>query len=110
MAYGFLCLAIPGPFAGMAPFWANASETLPRNAMALVVGLVNAFGNVGGFVGPYFVGWMTKEYHSTGIPFKVLGVGMLGCAALAFLLPKAAVIVAEPVLHTRPVPSAEGTE
>jgi MFS family permease len=90
VSYGFMCLAIPGPFAAMAPFWAIPSETLPRNVMGLVIGLVNAFGNLGGFAGPYVVGWLMKEYHSTAIPFNVLGAGMLVAAGLAFFLPKAA--------------------
>jgi hypothetical protein len=34
------------------------------------------------------VGWLTKEYESTAIPFTAPGVGMLICAGLAFLLPK----------------------
>ena len=89
VSYVLLCLAIPGPFAAMGPFWAIPSETLSRGGMGSVVGLVNAFGNVGGFVGPYFVGWMADRYHSTAIPFQGLGLGMLVCAALAFLLPKA---------------------
>lgn len=88
LSYALLCLAIPGPFAGMAPFWAIPSETLPRNVMGVVMGMVNAFGNLGGFAGPFIVGWLLKEYHSTALAFNVLGVGMLGCAALAFLLPK----------------------
>lgn len=89
VSYGLMCLAIPGPFAAMAPFWAIPSETLPRSMLGLVVGIVNAFGNIGGFAGPYLAGWLTKEYHSTAIPFNVLGVGMLIAAALAFLLPRA---------------------
>ena len=55
-----MCLAIPGPFAAMAPFWAIPGETLPRNVMGVVMGLVNAFGNLGGFAGPYIVGWLVK--------------------------------------------------
>lgn len=86
LSYGLMCLAIPGPFAAMAPFWAIPSETLPRNVMALVFGLVNAVGNLGGFAGQYFVGALAKD-HNPGAPFKVLGAGMLVCAALAFLLP-----------------------
>ena len=90
LSYGFMCLAIPGPFAAMAPFWAIPGETLPRGVMAVVMGLVNAFGNLGGFAGPYLTGWLKNEYHSTALPFNVLGVGMLICAGLAFLLPKPA--------------------
>ena len=90
LAYALLCLAIPGPFVAMAPFWAIPGETLPRSVMGVVMGLVNACGNLGGFVGPYIVGWLAKAYHSTAPGFTALGVGMIVCAALAFLLPKAA--------------------
>ncbi len=90
ISYPLMCLAIPGPFAAMAPFWSIPSETLPRAFLGLVVGVVNAFGNLGGFFGQYFVGWLKDTYHSTDIPFSALGVGMLVAAGLAFLLPKAA--------------------
>lgn len=96
ISYGFMCLAIPGPFAAMAPFWAIASETLPRSVMGVVMGLVNAFGNLGGFAGPYFTGWLLTEYHSTALAFSALGVGMLICVGLAFLLPKPVVENARP--------------
>jgi predicted MFS family arabinose efflux permease len=90
ISYALMCLAIPGPFAAMAPFWAIPAETLPRSVMAIVMGIVNAFGNLGGFVGPYIAGWLKKEYNSLSLPFIVIGIGMLGCVALAFLLPKSA--------------------
>jgi MFS family permease len=88
LSYAFMCLAIPGPFAALAPFWAIPTETLPRNVFGPVIGLVNALGNTGGFFGPYIVGWLKNSYHSTAIPFNALGLGMLLAAALAFLLPK----------------------
>ncbi len=88
ISYVFMCLAIPGPFAAMAAFWAIPSETLPRASLGLVVGIVNAFGNLGGFAGPYIVGALKETYHSTAVPFNVLGLGMLIAAALAFLLPR----------------------
>ncbi len=88
VAYALLCLAIPGPFAALAPFWAIPTETLPGSVVGVAMGLVNAFGNVGGFAGPFVVGWMLKEYHSTAIAFTALGGALLGCAALAFLLPR----------------------
>jgi MFS family permease len=88
LSYVFMCLAIPGPFAAMAPFWAIPGETLPRSVMGPIMGLVNAFGNLGGFAGPYVVGWLMKEYQSTALSFNALGIGMLICAGLAFLLPR----------------------
>ena len=90
LAYALMCLAIPGPFAAMGPFWSIPSETLPRGAAGLVIGLVNAFGNLGGFAGPYIAGWLKHEYQSLTIAFDALGAGLLVGAALAFLLPRAA--------------------
>jgi cyanate permease len=104
VSYALMCLAIPGPFAAMAPFWAIPSETLPRSFLGLIVGVVNAFGNLGGFAGPYLVGWLKGAYHSTAIPFNALGLGMLIAAGLAFLLPKAAVQLD---FVSDPVPEAE---
>lgn len=90
LSYALLCLAIPGPFAALAPFWAIPTETLPGSVVGVAMGLVNAFGNLGGFAGPFIVGWVLKVYNSTALAFSALGVAMLVCAALAFLLPESA--------------------
>jgi MFS family permease len=100
-SYAMLCLAIPGPFAAMGPFWALAGESFPRGALGMVIGVVNAFGNLGGYAGPFIVGWLSREYkrhlspaaaaidhQGTALGFSVLGVGMLICVGLAFLLPR----------------------
>jgi len=97
LSYVLMCLAIPGPYAALAPFWAIPTETLPRNVMGPVIGLVNALGNTGGFAGPFIVGWLEQQYHSVAIPFNVLGLAMLVAAGLAFLLPKAATQVQSPM-------------
>jgi sugar phosphate permease len=88
-SYLFLCFAIPGPFAGLAPFWAIPAETLPRNVLGAVMGMVNAFGNVGGWAGNYAFGWLKQETGDITVPFSALAGGLLVAAALCFLLPKA---------------------
>ena len=88
LSYGFLCFAIPGPFAALAPFWAIPTETLPRAVFGPVIGLVNALGNTGGFAGPFLIGWLKMKYHSVTVPFTALGAGLLLAAALVFLLPR----------------------
>jgi MFS family permease len=88
LSYGFLCFAIQGPFAGLAPFWAIPAETMPRVIVGVVMGLVNAFGNIGGWAGNYTFGWLKKTTGGTAIPFSVLGGALLLGAALALLLPK----------------------
>jgi len=88
LSYAFLCLAIPGPFAGLAPFFAIPTETMPRAAAGAAMGLVNALGNVGGYLGPTIVGILKSRTHSMAVPFGVLGCALLAAAALCFLLPK----------------------
>jgi len=91
ISYLFLCLSVQGPFAGQAPFWAIPTETMPRSVTRISLGLVNAIGNLGGFAGPFIVGWLKRESHgSVTIGFGALGLGMVIAAALAFLLPKSA--------------------
>ncbi len=95
LSYFFLCFAIPGPFAGLAPFWAIPAETMPRHVLGAVMGLVNAFGNVGGFFGNKIVGFLKVQTQGITVPFTVLGLLLIIAAALCFLLPKAK--VPEPV-------------
>ncbi len=101
LSYALMCLAIPGPFAAMAPFWSIPAETMPPYVMGTVIGLVNATGNLGGYVGPSIVGWLKNEYGSTRVPFNALGVGMVVAAGLCFLLPKARREISAPATESR---------
>lgn len=88
LSYAFLCFAIQGPFAGLAPFFAIPTELLPRRAAAAAMGLVNAVGNVGGWAGNAAFGWLKQETHGTAVPFTVLACAILVSAALCFALPR----------------------
>ena len=90
VSYLFLCLSIPGPSVALAPFWTIVSETLPSGSRGAVMGLINALGNLGGYCGPFFAGWLKQRSGSLELPFDVLGVGILVAAGLACLLPRAA--------------------
>jgi MFS family permease len=87
-SYACLCLAVPGPFAGLAPFWAIPAETMPPRVLGAVMGLVNAIGNLGGHYGNKIVGQLKQATGSINVPFEVLGGGLLVAAALCFLLPR----------------------
>ena len=89
LSFAFLCFAIMGPFAGLAPFWAVPAETMPKSTVGAVMGLVNAVGNIGGWAGNYAFGWLKQETGGTAIPFSMLGACLLLAAGLCFLLPKA---------------------
>jgi MFS family permease len=89
-SYFFMCLSIPGPSVALAPFWSIPSETLPQKSRGAVMGLVNACGNLGGFVGPAATGWLKEHSHNLALPFDALGFGILIAAGFTFLLPKTA--------------------
>jgi ACS family tartrate transporter-like MFS transporter len=72
-----LGIATAGLLAGHPPLWAIPSTFLGAAAAAGGIGLINASGNLGGFAGPYMLGWFSQH---TG---AFLG-GMLGMAAGAF--------------------------
>lgn len=95
LSYAFLCLAVPGPFAALAPVFAIPTETMPRAAAGAVMGLVNAIGNLGGYFGPAIVGQLKGLTHGITVPFSVLGVALLGAAGLCFLLPKSTLLPRE---------------
>jgi sugar phosphate permease len=93
LSFLFLCFAIQGPFAGLAPFWAIPSETMPRMVVGTVMGLVNAFGNLGGWAGNYAFGWLKKETGDIGVPFSVLGSCLVLASLLCLLLPRRKVLL-----------------
>jgi len=87
-SYVLLCFAVPGPFTALAPFWAIPAETLPRAVLGSVMGLVNAIGNLGGFVGPYVIGAMKNRTHSVVVPFSVMGAALVIAGLLTVFLPR----------------------
>ncbi|WP_251092163.1 MFS transporter [Streptomyces sp. Caat 7-52] len=63
---GLVCLAA-GIFASIPPFWSLPSSFLEGTALAGGIGLINSFGNLSGFVGPYLTGWFkdwTGDFHA----------------------------------------------
>jgi ACS family tartrate transporter-like MFS transporter len=45
-------------------FWALPTSFLTGTAAAASIGLINSFGNLGGFVGPYVVGYLSEATKS----------------------------------------------
>jgi ACS family tartrate transporter-like MFS transporter len=78
LAVAMFCLAGAGLYSYLPGFWALPTAFLTESAAAVAVGLINSVGNLGGFVGPYVVGYLTK---TTGSFYA--GVIYLSCSALA---------------------------
>jgi ACS family tartrate transporter-like MFS transporter len=66
-AFGGLCLAAIGIYAGLPAFWALASRGLQGAAAAGAIALINSLGNIGGFFGPAAIGFVKERTGSFAI-------------------------------------------
>jgi len=57
-------LAIAGAFAMDGPFWTIPPTLLTGTAAAAGIAIINSVGNLGGFVGPYLIGFIRTETGS----------------------------------------------
>ncbi|QKV96428.1 MFS transporter [Streptomyces sp. NA02950] len=80
-----LCVVAAAVYAPYGPFWAIPGELLRIEVVAVAMGLINALGNLGGFVGPYLVGWLTDTTGTSLTGFAVLA-GFLAVAVALVLL------------------------
>lgn len=78
LAVAMFCLAGAGLYSYLPGFWALPTTFLTASAAAAAVGLINSFGNLGGFAGPYVVGYLNREMGSF-----YAGIIYLSCSALA---------------------------
>lgn len=74
-------LAAAGLYSYMPAFWALPAAFLSEAAAAACIGMINSIGNLGGFAGPYIVGYINKK---TGSFYG--GIVYLACSALAAAL------------------------
>ena len=89
-AYFFIILSGVGAFGPMAPFWAIPTETLPAKTVGLVMGFVNAIGNLGAYFAPLLVGYLNKTTGNFTSGFAYLGaITVLGAALCPLLREKA---------------------
>jgi len=68
-------------------FWPLPSEFLVASAAAAAMGLINALGNLGGFLGPYAMGFFRSRTGSFTPGLLVLLSCMAGAGRLVLLLP-----------------------
>lgn len=85
-----LCLVAAGYCSSLSPFWAMPVEFLTGFSAASGIALINAAGNLGGFVGPSVVGFVSGKTGTLHGGLAFAGVSMLAAALLVMLLPKAA--------------------
>lgn len=83
-----LCGAAACVFAPYGPFWAIPGQKLRLEVVAVAMGLINAIGNLGGFLGPYLVGWISEGKDVSFAAFAVLAAFLVGAVVITLLLPR----------------------
>jgi D-galactonate transporter len=62
-----------GIYAGLPTFWTLPTALLTGTAAAGGIALINAIGNLGGFAGPYLVGWIRDTFKDPALATASLG-------------------------------------
>lgn len=84
---GFL-LAGAGVYSYMPSFWALPSACLSGTALAVAIGTINSIGNLGGFFGPFLMGWIETRTGSFALAMSLLAVLLVAAGLLALALPR----------------------
>ncbi len=87
VAIAALSLAAAGVLTCAPLFWSLPTSFLSGIAAASGIAVVNAVGNLAGFVSPYMVGALKDMTHSTQLPMYVLSAILVVGAVLVWLTP-----------------------
>ena len=103
-ALAAMSVATIGIYGAKPSFWPLPSEFLTGSAAAGGIALVNSIGNLGGFIGPYIVGWIKQSTDGYQGGLYFLAGCALASAVIAFFTtrPRAA----QPVTASMPLPAS----
>ena len=81
-----LILSAIGLMCAQPMFWTMPSTILTGTAAAGGIALINSIGNLGGFAGPYLVGWVAQVTKNPAFGLIVLTVALLIAAGLVLAM------------------------
>jgi ACS family tartrate transporter-like MFS transporter len=82
MELAALSLAAAGIWGTLGPFWAMSSKSLAGTGAAAGIALINSVGNLGGFLGPYLIGWVRTRTNSFALGLMVLALFLIAGAVV----------------------------
>jgi ACS family tartrate transporter-like MFS transporter len=82
-----LSIAMLGLTSILGPFWTLATSFVHGTGAAAGIALINSVGNVGGFVGPYGIGYLRDATNSYAAGLIAIGVIVLLGGALVLVVP-----------------------
>jgi len=81
-----LSLAVSGRWSSIPPFWGLPTAFLSGTAAAGGIALINSIGNLGGFVGPYLMGWFKDRTGDYALGLRVLAGAFIAGGILSLCL------------------------
>lgn len=88
LSFVLLTVALCGAFGAYSPFWAIPPSFLTESAAAGAIALINSIGNLGGFFGPYAVGYIRDTTGSFTMSMIFLGISMILSSLIIIFLVK----------------------
>ncbi|WP_404996595.1 MFS transporter [Caldifermentibacillus hisashii] len=77
LAFLLLTISLCGAFGAYSPFWAIPPSFLTGAAAGGGIAMINSIGNLGGFFGPYLVGWIRDLTGNFLVSMIFLGVSLI---------------------------------
>lgn len=90
LSIALLSLVAVGVYSFFGPYFASASEFLTGFSAASGIALITSIANLGGFAGPYGIGFLSRRTGSLQSGLVLAGVSLFVSATLALLLPTSA--------------------
>lgn len=84
LSFSLLVVAAAAMYSPYGPFFALIPELLPRNVFGGAIGLINACGALGAFLGSWIVGYLIGITGNPGAAYMFMTAGMLAAALIMF--------------------------
>jgi MFS transporter, ACS family, tartrate transporter len=105
------CLVFSGTFSLWGPFWSLPNEFLTGFSAAAGIALINCFGNLGGFVGPFAIGAISNKTGRLQTGLLFVAFSLFTSAVLILALRNKIAPETEPVATVQPsvaaIPNAD---
>jgi ACS family tartrate transporter-like MFS transporter len=90
-----LSTAVLAQFVMIGPFWAIATQSFSSTTAAAGIAVINSVGNLGGFLGPFMIGFLRHRTGSFQAGLLVVSAALLTSGLVVLLVNEQ--IAAEPV-------------
>lgn len=88
LALFFICISTAGIYSFVGTWWTIPNSFLSEGTAAVGIAIINSLGNLGGFIGPYAVGFLKDMTGSTSAGMYVLSSAALFACLTVIVVPR----------------------